>query len=356
MTKIKKFITALAFFLIVIGIKTEYPLAVPTTGADFIVTPNHDLTPNSDSNRKNNLWINVKSVDQPLVFNIDNKSSDAREFLITANTAYTGIDGQIHYDLAVPRLDRTLVYNFRYFVQNNDQRVKVPAKTKKSFRLNLKIPDTESYHGQVLGAITVIELTKQDQTNNKGKTNIVNHFSIGFPVALNFGGSEIPVNSAETPFKIGTIQPGFGLRGGLAILTELRNTKPAQILDFNLDGKITAKGKNKVLFRSKQNLLAMAPNSIYNYQLYWTTKDGFKAGHYHLSLAIKVPGNPAKTYHLGKDFTVTPSQAEKFNRKIGIKPNYLWLYIIIAIIVLLLLLLLTFLISRHQRNKSLREK
>lgn len=273
--------------------------------------------------------------------------------MITATTAYTGVDGRIHYDLIDPKNDSTLFYDFRSLVKNNGQRVKVGAKEKKSFVLDLGIPEIKSYRGQILGAVTVYQLSDQEKIGKKTKAGVTNHFAMGFPVALNFGGEFVPVNSIDDPFKLDVVKPGFGLRGGLAILADLRNTKPVQCLDFEVDATVTPKGKNKVLFHTKQSGLQMAPNSIYNYQIYWNTKDGFRAGKYHLAMNIKMPGTPGpKTYHLKRDFTVTASDAKKYNAKVGIKPNYVWLYILVGVIVLILLLLLTYFLSRRYSKRK----
>ncbi|BDR59574.1 WxL protein host-binding domain-containing protein [Xylocopilactobacillus apicola] len=356
MENIRKFV--ISSFLLLMGIICTFnqtlAAQVDKPGANFVVTPNRDLTPNSNPEHNNNLWITVTGTEQTIGLNIDNKSDKDGDFLIVANSAYTGVDGQIHYDLRAPERDETQLYNFRYLVKDNEQRVTVPANTKQSFKLNLELPQDSSYHGQVLGAVTVYQLNSQDKFKKGAKTEIVNRFAVGFPIALNFGGSEIPVNSLKDPFKIGVVQPGFGLRGGLAILAQLRNTKPAQMLDFTVKGKITDVKTKRVLFRAKNEGVQMAPNSIYNYQIYWTAKDGLKAGTYQIALDIQMPGKDK--YHLKKNFTITPSQAAKLNEHVGIKPDYRWLYILLAVIALILLLLLTFFISRHQRNKHDQKK
>ena len=329
-----------------------FAATVKNPGANFVVTPNRDLTPNANPSHQNNLWILVNGGSQQIGLNIENKDDTDKNFIIVANTAYTGIDGQIHYDLIRPPVDRSLKYDFRAMFDDSEQKVTVAAKTKKSFTLNLKIPKDKNYQGQVLGAITVYQSIDQETLKKDKGTKIVNQFAIGFPVALNFGDQETEINSFEDPFALGKVEPGFNLRGGLAILAELRNTQPAQALNLNIDAKVTEVDKSTVLYRSRSQDIQMAPNSFYRYQINWTAKKGLRPGKYRLVMIIKVPGDLQKKYRLVKDFTITSSQARKFNEQVNIKPNYLWLYIIIGIFVLLLLLLFTFWFSRHQKIKQ----
>lgn len=327
--------------------------AASESKAAFIVTPNYQLTPNADLNHNNNLWIVVNQAKQQIGLNIENKSNNFQNFVLAANTAYTGIDGQIHYDRVNPPVDQSLTYRFRDLVSNNDQKVTVPPRTKKSFTFQLQFPDSATkYRGQVLGAVIAYQLNNDEKNSDKGKVGAVNRFAMGFPVALNFGGSEIAVNSLPSPFKLQTVQPGIGFRGGLAILADLRNFRPAQVLDFTIFSKIMPQNKNKVLYRSREFDRQMAPNSIYQHQVYWTAKKGLRPGKYRLVLTIEVPGNSLKTYRLSRNFTITSNEARKLNKKVGIKPNYLIYYIILFGLVLLLLLLLTFLVSRHFRKRQ----
>lgn len=345
----------LLFFFLFLGFFTQpqQSKAASSMGAAFVVTPNHQLTSNADLSRKDNLWILVNQSQQQIGINIENKSNQTQNFIVAANTAYTGIDGQIHYDQVMPLLDKSITYRFRDLVAKNDLKITVPANTKKSFAIPLEIPDSAlKYRGQVLGAVTAYQLDDADRDSNQTKVGAVNHFAMGFPVALNFGGTQINVNSLPQPFRLQRVQPGIGFRGGLAILADLRNVQAGQFLNFTISGKIMAQGRQQVLYRSQEVNCQMAPNSIYQYQLYWTAKSGLRPGNYRLIMDIEVPGASRKNYHLVRNFTVSRNTAQKLNAKIGIKPNYLIYYLVAAGLGLICLLLVTFWLSRSLRKRQ----
>ena len=80
-------------------------------------------------------------------------------------------------------------------------------------------------------------------------------------------------------------------------------------------------------------------------------KKTLQSGEYHLKLTYKTNGG-IKSWVLNKDFTITNNDAAKYNKLAGVKPNYLWLYILLGILALAIILGLGIYLGKRNNNKN----
>lgn len=80
-------------------------------------------------------------------------------------------------------------------------------------------------------------------------------------------------------------------------------------------------------------------------------KQKLQSGDYHLKLTYKTQGG-IKSWVINKDFTITNNDAAKYNKLAGIKPNYLWLYILLGILALAIILGLGIYLGKKNNNKG----
>lgn len=280
--------------------------------------------------------------------NIFNTSKETRQFLVSLNTAYTTSSGQPAFDSSRVK-DPNLKIQLRKCTLNNDQVVSIDGNKNQVVTFKLKIPE-QKYVGYLMGGVNVSPYhEKAKGTVTENGTLIKNKFSYSIPVQVKQADSP----NSSVHYKIDKVIPKIvnSANGkSIGVAATVSNTANSFLTGLDAKAVITKYGNKNFKKVQSQSAQSIAPTSHYEYGVNWG-KDRLQAGKYHIKLTYN--GNNVKSWTLDKDFTITDSQANKFNKLAGFKPNYLWLYIILAILLLALILGLgLYLGKRGQKSDS----
>ncbi|WP_125710448.1 DUF3324 domain-containing protein [Companilactobacillus zhongbaensis] len=278
------------------------------------------------------------------IFNTD---KNERQFMVSANTAYTDASGNPAYNSSKVK-DPNLKVQLRDTIQNNDQIITVGGNSDANATLNVTIPN-QKYIGYIMGGINVTpykEAAKGTVTENG--TLIKNKFSYSIPIQMTQTGSA----TTDANYKISKVFPTIvpsPAEKEIGVSAVVMNTKNAFMPNLKSKAVITKYGNSKFKKTVTQDNQSVAPTSHYNYSVGWG-KDRLQSGKYHIKLTYS--GNGIKSWVIDKDFTITNAQADKFNNLAGFKPNYMWLWIILAILLLLLILGLGLYLGKRNNNNN----
>ncbi|WP_334329796.1 DUF3324 domain-containing protein [Companilactobacillus sp. HBUAS59699] len=265
---------------------------------------------------------------------IVNQESDTRTFLYNANTAYTTDNGNLGYD-KTKVVDSSLKIQTRNIVTPNKGTISIPGKSTATVTATITVPK-KSFDGYLMGGFNVSpykEKAKGTVTSNG--TLIKNKFSYSIPIQIHQTGKD----KIEPKYSVRTVKPNTvaatnGKEPG--VLANVHNSNNSYSGSLSAEAIVTKKGDKKFKITNKSTSQEIAPTSNYNYSISWGKKS-LQAGDYHLKLTYKTAGG-IKSWVLNKDFTITNSDAAKYNKLAGIKPNYMWLYILLAILALAIIL------------------
>lgn len=332
-------ISAFSFFfgLFSLGMKTVHA----ADGASFVLIPNmpenqRESTPNGYFN------VNVKPGDsQTFTMQLKNTNSKTKQIRVSANTAYTNDSGTMANNLANPPKDPTLKYQFRDLTSPKSQTITLKGNETKTLTFTTKVP-SGSFPGIIAGGFYALQLNNGTKSKNKNVT-FINKYAYSVSALM-----REDTDTIEAPdLKLHNIYPGIK-NGRIEIFARLQNPKPTILSQMSTDVKITKKGSTKVLRHQTANLQTMAPNSNYALATDWGKK-AIEAGDYHMSFHGKTTG---QSWHFERDFTISNSKANELNRQVGIKPNYLWLWILLGVLAVVLIILITYLLARRGRNNE----
>lgn len=341
------------------------------TSADFVAQAYFENGASAGANQSghpDSLWFdNVKPGSEVrATILITNKSKSERTFQVSAYTASTNVSGGLSYDTKKPKMDDSQKIKFDSLFKNNDVTVKVPGSETNqgqvAVSLSALIPNID-YKGTVLGGFRVYAFDPTEKQKRK-QTALVNKFAYVIPVVLNINSDNYDVSNPKEAFKLGTVVPQVRFMGKDAepgVLVNIHNTKAALISNFRTNVEITPKGSSNSVATIDSEGNQMAPNSVWSYPIKWGS-NSLKSGTYHLTMKVRYEGrNPApnKTpvskkydFKMEKDFTITSAQANQLNRQMGIKPNYLWLWITLGVLAILLLVLLVWYLARGSKKNN----
>ena len=343
------------------------------TRADFFVQPYFDNNASAGANFKDhpdNLWYdNVKPGSKiPVSVLITNQSKESRNFQVSAYTASTNDSGTITYSLVKPKMDSSQKVDFRTLFKNNEVNVKVPGKDTNNGQVAVtliaQVPNN-SFSGLVLGGLNIYAY---DPTNKqkKSQTSLVNKFRFVIPVAFEVNTSfEKQRVKKQDALKLEAVVPYVETQGRdnvVNVKAGIHNTKSATVGNFQTYAAVTRKGEKKIQATASTEANQIAPNSVWNFPILWGDQ-GVKSVTYHITVKFRSTNNgPVKNttpvskkydWKLEKDFTITGAQANQFNRQLGIKPNYLWLWITLGVLLAILIILLVWYLARRtKKNKQ----
>ncbi len=190
---------------------------------------------------------------------------------------------------------------------------------------------------------------KAKGTVSSNGTLIKNKFSYTIPIQIGQRGN----TDQDVKYSIGSVKPaatstGKGAEPG--IKANVRNSTNGFIGSLNAKAVVTKKGDKKFKITNQSTAQDIAPTSNYNYSISWGKK-ALQAGDYHLKLTYKT-SNGVRGWVLNKDFSINNADAAKYNKLAGIKPNYLWLYILLGILALVIILGLGIYLGRRKNNNN----
>lgn len=350
--KMKKAINKFAFGimflvgLVALGLSTNSQTADAATSGGYalkVASENND-----NLNVDNGVYVVTGDPGQKvdLKLQIINQESSARTFLYNVNTTYTSDGGSLGYD-KTKVTDPSLSFQTRNMVTPNKGTIKVPGKSMATVTATLTIPK-KRYNGYLMGGFNVQPYKEKAKgTVASNGTLIKNKFSYSLPIQTSQTGSK----SVEPKYSVRTVKPtnvstSNGAKPGVE--ANIHNSTNSYMGSLTSKAVVTKKDDKSFKITDNKSGQQIAPTSNYNYSISWGNK-ALKAGSYHLKLTYKVSGG-LKSWELNKDFTITNSDAAKYNKLAGIKPNYLWLYILLGVLALAIILGLGIYLGRRNNK------
>lgn len=284
-----------------------------------------------------------------LKLKIVNQESSKRTFLYLVNTAYTNSSGALAYD-KTKVTDPSLKYQMGKLVTPNKGTITIPGKATATVTATLTVPKN-AYKGSIMGGFNVSPYKEKAKgTVGSNGTLIKNKFSYSIPIQVkqtNASSDEAVysvryVRPSTVDDKLGPAKPG--------VKANVHNSKNSYMGQLSSKAIVTKKGDKKFKITETKDNQNLAPTSNYDYSISWGKKS-LQSGQYHLKLTYKAPGG-LKSWVINKDFTITNSDAAKYNKLAGIKPNYLWLYILLGILALAIILGLGIYLGRRNNNNN----
>lgn len=279
---------------------------------------------------------------------IINKANKTRRFVINANTAYTKDSGQPGYDKTKVH-DPSLKIQTRDAITPNHIIASVKGGKEMIIPVTLTIPK-KNFKGYIMGGFNVKPYKEKAKgTVSANGTLIKNKFSYSLPIQIHQKSSA----NQDPKYSINTVKPGLvsdAAHQRAGVNANVHNSTNGFVAEMSAKATVTKKGEKGFKITQSQSGQAIAPTSNYNYSISWGKKP-MKAGNYHLKMVYKT-NNGIKSWTLNKDFTITNAQAAKYNKLAGIKPNYMWLYILLGILLLAIILGLGIYLGRRNKNNN----
>ncbi|RAN86469.1 cell wall anchor protein [Bacillus sp. SRB_28] len=257
----------------------------------------------------------------------------------------TNINGVVEYGPTKDERDSSLPHELGDLIKT-DEEITIPAKGSKDLHLHVTMPE-EEFTGILAGGITLEEkkASSKNMQETKEGLSIENKYSYVVGITLQENDEKVKQDLKLHDVKAGQVNARN------VIHATLQNPTAAYLNQFELDAKITEKGKDKELYTSKKQGMQMAPNSNFDYPIP-LNGEKMQPGTYTLHLKAK---STEESWDFTKDFTIKGEEAKQLNEKdVSIEgPNYEWY--IVGILFILLAGLLWFLLWRRKKKKQEQE-
>jgi len=277
-----------------------------------------------------------------------NQESSKRNFMYMVTTGYTNNSGALAYDKSKVT-DPSLKIQTKNTATPQKSAFSVPGNTTATITFKITVPN-KSFKGSLLGAVTVAPYKEKAKgTVASNGTLLKNKFSYSVPIQIRQKGS------ADDPAKLSIryVKPNTVVTSEhptVGVQANVHNSQNEYIPSMDSKAVVTKKGDKSFKIITKASGQSIAPTSNYDYSISWG-KNKLQSGNYHLKLTYKSQGG-LKGYVLNKDFSITNNDAAKYNKLAGIKPNYLWLYILLAILALAIILGLGIYMGKRNNNNG----
>ncbi|MFC6177427.1 WxL protein host-binding domain-containing protein [Companilactobacillus huachuanensis] len=343
MRKIIAFVFSLCF-LIAFG--TFGTQTVQATSGGYTIKPGGTSTDNVNIDNGSYLVKGNPGQTVDLKLIVLNQESKTRKFMYTVNTAYTSDGGVLSYNKSKVT-DPSLKVQVKDTATPQKSEFQVPGNTTATLTFKITIPK-KSFDGYIMGGVSVSPYgEKAKGTVSSNGTLLKNKFSYSIPIQINQTGKD----SVEAKYSITSVKPGvMSGKPNVGILANVHNSTNSYTGGLSSKAVVTKKGNKDFKITTTADDQNIAPTSNYNYSISWGKKQ-LQSGNYHLKLTYKAQGG-LKSWTLNKDFTITNNDAAKYNKLAGIKPNYLWLYILLAVLALAIILGLGIYLGRRNNNKN----
>ncbi|APX72033.1 DUF916 and DUF3324 domain-containing protein [Companilactobacillus allii] len=350
MNKTKKRISVLmiAILSLMFGLSFNTVSTKAATSGDYALKVAGDDTDNVNIDQ-GNYQITGKPGDETEVkLGVLNKAKSKRKFYVSVNSAYTSNQGSVSFDKAKVSDPNLKIQTGSLFTPKNAV-FSVPGGTMATLTFKMKIPEKQ-YKGTLMGAFTVSPYKEKAKgTVSSNGTLIKNKFSYSIPIQVH----QTTSSNQDVKFAVATVKPAQVSQSGgpkPGVVAKLANLNNAYISELNTKAIVTKKDDKSFKITDNKSGQALAPTSRYDYSISWGSK-ALKAGSYHLKLKLKTKDG-IRSWEINKDFTITNSDAAKYNKLAGIKPNYLWLYILLGVLALAIILGLGIYLGRRNNNKG----
>lgn len=321
---------------------------VQATSGEYLLKPGGETNDNVNIDSGNYVVTGTPGQKVQLKLLVLNKAKAERKFMFMVNTAYTNDNGQLAYNKTKVS-DPALKIQTQSTATPKKQVFTVPGGTTATLGFSITVPK-KAFKGYLMGGVSVYPYKEKAKGSvSANGTLIKNKFSYSIPIQIHQKDAE----SEQSSYSITSVKPGTVPTDGKArpgVLANVHNSKNSYDGDLDSKAVVTQKGNKDFRIVTKKSGQEIAPTTNYNYAISWGKKP-LQAGSYHLKLTYKAPGG-LKSWVLNKDFTITNNDAAKYNKLAGIKPNYLWLYILLAVLALAIILGLGIYLGKRNNNKN----
>ncbi|EJQ43627.1 hypothetical protein IEQ_04955 [Bacillus cereus BAG6X1-2] len=329
------------FGILIVGLVWLTPFA---SAAEFNFGV-HTVIPENQIDKQKSYFNLKMEPNQKQTLTIQLKNDTAEDVLIEPkiHSATTNLNGVVEYGPTKAKQDASLPYKLEELIKT-DEEVTIPAKGSKDLHLQVTMPQKE-FKGILAGGITLEE--KKTSSKNKQETkeglSIENKYAYVVGITLQENDEEV-----KQELKLHDVKAGQ-VNARNVIKATFQNPTPTYLNQFEIDAKITEKGKDKALYISEKKEMQMAPNSNFDYPIS-LNGEKLKPGTY--TLHVKAKSNE-ESWVFTKHFTIKDTEAKKLNEKdVSIEePNYVWWYIA-GVLFILLAGLLWFLLWKNKKQEK----
>lgn len=280
---------------------------------------------------------------QTYTFLVANKSDSKRTLYLSFNTGYTNKVGNAVFDMKKTPADSSRKYDMAKDLLTDDRVKRVHVKPSETGTVSFKVKaPTTPYNGIIMGGV-VASTSGKNSVKGDG-TILKNDYGYALPIFMR---NQENISIAPK-ITLGTVKPAIR-NGNPAVLVQTKNEQPAYLAKSTITAKVYRKGESKVIKKSTSSTTTMAPNSNFQYGIDWG-KNRIQAGDYKLDYTVSQ--GKLKTWHFVKNFTISNDDAKRINDLAGLKPNYMWLWILLAVVVLIVILLVGILLGRRNKKNN----
>ena len=274
-----------------------------------------------------------------LVVHVTNNADQAITVKGEVAPATTNVNGVVEYGVTTNKLTADVPFDLKQVAKFEQETQVIDAKQTVDFILHLTTP-TQDYAGLVAGGLTFTDVTESDSSQEKSLFE--NRFA--YAIALLLHG-----NQADTPTEVAlTKVTATQLSGRNILSSSIVNQSANYINQVTLKAKVL-NAKKKVILKDEKTNLQIAPNSIFQYPLYYNGQK-MKAGRYTIKITLT---SKEKTWHLEQTVKISQKKAQTLNRT-DVTPKEEkasnWLIWLLVGIVAILLLIIAYLIWKQRRR------
>lgn len=348
MKKIRgKFAIYLLAFFMLLGSLFLGASNVKAASGGYTIKPAGESNENVNIDNGNYVIVGDPGQTVELKLTVLNQENKQRKFLYEVNTAYTSDNGSLSFDKAKVT-DPSLKIQTKNTADPQKAVFPIPANNSATLTFKITIPK-KAFTGYLMGGVSVSPYgEKAKGTVGSNGTLLKNKFSYSIPIQIHQKGAE----NDEPKYSITSVKPNVvnAKKPTVGVLANVHNSTNSYSGDMKLDLVVTQKGNKDFKIKQSSNSQNIAPTSNYDFSIPWG-KNKLQSGSYHLKMTYKTAGG-IKSWVLNKDFTITNNDAAKYNKLAGVKPNYLWLWILLGVLALAIILGLGIYLGRRNNNKD----
>lgn len=278
---------------------------------------------------------------QTIEVELDNSSSEEKNYFIHITPATTSDGGTIDYSNLEPTLDESVPFDFREIATLEKEKYVVPPNSKIRVPIQLSMPE-EAFEGRLLGGIySYVE--SDDEESMDEALQVKNKVSNSIAIVLRVGDSPVTPNLVLKQI-IADSRNTFPI-----IEVNLQNPTPTIIGGLSIDSTVYYED-NLYIENHSENMI-MAPNSNFDYGLPLDGQE-IQPGNYRLEMTAS---SGEHTWEFSEEFAIDSQTANHLNENIVFeveKDNHYLYYIIFGLIILIVMILLVFFIKKYKKSES----
>ncbi len=265
---------------------------------------------------------------------ITNTGSENIRVVVIPTNATTNQQGEISYSRIQSNTSKeaNLLHPFTSLVEKEQTSIIKPNESK-SITFHLKTPETP-FNGIILGGFVISIDEDFPITDNSKKEDMVfikNKYEIRKAIRIRENKREVKpiISLGSIDFK--------SINNSPALTVDIRNEAAVMFGDISIESIIREKRSKKIIKQETITGLEMAPNSIFNFPIFWSNQLITK-GDYRLNLKIT---SGSMMWNLNKDFKITKQDSLKFSNYMDSEKNGWSNLRITSIMLLMLTMILT---------------